>query len=221
MVKTFKEFLKSLNESPTEIGVVDSGSYSKEDVYDSYKQHNIEFNIISNNVGNGKYILKEYNQTLYLVSATTDEYLGNIQYLKDADRFFIKTSDSKIEGFYGMVFTHIFLDMDFKYIFGDSTQSTRARKAWAKIIKSFDGVVLNTATNEITPYDESKADEYWGQDKKYLRIGITDDKSIIQENFLFVYKRIEEDFAGFYKKMNENKDRTLDMHFYPCCRMHL
>jgi hypothetical protein len=224
-MKSFKEFMSEMADP---IGINISSNLSKEDTYNSLILMKEKFNIISDNVGNRKYDIVEYNGTYYLINKYTKNYLGHIQTESDninGDKaIFIDGSYStgETKGIYGMMFTHIFKDTNIKYIFGDKAQSTQAIESWRKVIKSFDGVVLDLSTNIIIPYDENKTDEYWKKGTYNIRVGIVADKEYIEESFRLTFERVSKDSGdGVYRKMFNLKDHDLDLYFYPSYRMSL
>jgi len=226
-LNTFEDFIE-LAEMADPTGINFGSSTSKEDTYKSLISNNIKLNVISDNVGNRKYDIVEYNGTYYLINKYTKNYLGHIQTESDninGDKaIFIDGSYStgETKGLYGMLFTHIFKDADIKYIFGDKSQSVQAIASWKKVIKSFDGVVLDLSTNIIVPYDENKTDEYWKKGTYNIRVGIVSDKEYIEESFRLTFERVSKDSEdGVYRKMFNLKDHDLDLYFYPSYRMSL
>jgi hypothetical protein len=229
-MKSFKQFM---SEMATDTGINLGSTFSKEDTYNSLINFKQKFITISDNVANNKYDMVEYNETYYLIDKETKEYLGHIQtnskIISSNKVLFIETAFAKVRGFYGLVFTHILKDTNIKYIFGDGTQSTQAIKSWKKLVNSFDGVVLNLNTNNIIEYNPEDVDKYWTKTPSdHIRVGITQDNKILENNIINVMNRVYKDSVnqvneinGIFKKMYDIKDYNLDTYLYPSKRMEL
>ena len=223
-MKTFEEF-NNVTEMAVETGINLGSNFSKEDTYNSL--HLSDFEVLNKDVGNGKYKILLYKGssiwTYYFVN--TDEiYLGHIEFkkpimFKDSKCLVVSSSYSTIKGLYGMIFTHILKDSDIDVIFGDTRQSTQAIASWKKIIKSFTGIVFDKNTGILSKYNPSI--DYWDDENYHVRVGITADKKILEEHFIYVNERLNDAEDTIFQKLYRTKDIALDMYLYPNSRMQI
>lgn len=234
-MKSFEEYMSEIAEL---IGITIGAALSKKQDYDFIINNKEPLTVVSNNVGNNKYQLlldkRSTRWTYYLTTKLSQtelsvpgQYLGHTkttvpEVFKVFKIVFVKTSFSTIRGLYGMVLTHILKDTEVSGIFGDDQQSTQAISAWRKIIPSFIGIVLDVNTFETSSYDDSKYEEYWSKGSYNIRVGITENKALLEMSFSITLNKILEDEPnGVFKRMYENKSASLDCYLYPNYRMEL